>query len=708
MAEMSLYSILFRMLFPMLEPRRISTAGSIIVATFALAGVLAMFGGLYALEWPRDLPFTKDGLKTFAIFIMCTLAVLTWSSIRLRVSPGCATLTLIGLAVTAFAGIGPLVATLLCGVGWYCSGRVAIDVLTGQRLTPTWTTSVAVGAGVFGTAVGLLAHFPINFAFIYYLMLLTALFIGRRHLTPLITEIRNWWNASCRTDGSVDWLSLMIGVVVLFLSLLALLPELMHDALAMHLFVPYYLAANHYWSFDQTTYVWAVMPMLGDWIFSFVHMLAGEVGARLINLACILVLAAQLHHVVLAGSKSGHAAKLSVLVFLTTPLTFTEATSLFIEAPWALFVVTAIILLVQQCLGSVNGRALRVIGLLLGFALATKLGTLPILIAATPFALYLLYRQGRGELIKSAGSGLLLLGLAGIVPYLTAWMLTGNPVFPFFNAISKSPFYPFQNFGPGSFNHGVDWTLAYRVMFSASDYLEASVGAGGVQWLVLLAPLILVLVAVRHRQGLLLAVIALTSIVLTFQAMSYLRYVFPATVLLGMSMGLALGALDSWGPVLRRGMTLVCAVVVAVNLLFYSSGTRAYRDVPLKAILSKEAARDYLEHRSPMRLAVQLVNHLNRDSLPVVVLASSLTAGLETDALYPNWYNHVFASRILSAATVESVAEVIHEYKAAFILLDLNWKPSSTVALVEAASHEISKIGSVSIRRLREKFFVWS
>ena len=37
----------------------------------------------------------------------------------------------------------------------------------------------------------------------------------------------------------------------------------------------------------SATYVWAVMPMLGDWLFSVGYMLGGETAARLINVGFI-------------------------------------------------------------------------------------------------------------------------------------------------------------------------------------------------------------------------------------------------------------------------------------------------------------------------------------------------------------------------------------------------------------------------------------
>ena len=61
------------------------------------------------------------------------------------------------------------------------------------------------------------------------------------------------------------------------------------DSLALHLTIPEYLDFNHLWSFNVGYYVWAVMPMNGDWLFGLAFLLAGEYGAKLLNFGMALL-----------------------------------------------------------------------------------------------------------------------------------------------------------------------------------------------------------------------------------------------------------------------------------------------------------------------------------------------------------------------------------------------------------------------------------
>ena len=157
------------------------------------------------------------------------------------------------------------------------------------------------------------------------------------------------------------------------------MPEVGHDALAMHLFVPAHLSLRHEWSFDVTKYVWAVMPMMGDWLFSIAYMLGGETAARLINVSFIFILCRLVRDLVLWAGGNAVGARWSVLLFLATPLTFTESSSLYIESVWASFVVAGSLSIFKLLPSAEDNKKIQlpIAGLLLGGALAAKAVTLP-------------------------------------------------------------------------------------------------------------------------------------------------------------------------------------------------------------------------------------------------------------------------------------------------------------------------------------------
>ncbi len=139
--------------------------------------------------------------------------------------------------------------------------------------------------------------------------------------------------------------------------------------------------------------------MLGDWIFSIGYMLAGETAARLINVGFIFVLALLIRDMVIWAGGEALGWRWAVLLFLSTPLTFTESSSLYIESIWTCFVVTSSLAVFKSI--DPNGDAdaqFQSGGLLLGNALAAKAVTVTVL----PALLIVLVFRWRGWLLTSS------------------------------------------------------------------------------------------------------------------------------------------------------------------------------------------------------------------------------------------------------------------------------------------------------------------
>src|SRR3989304_5922643 len=80
--------------------------------------------------------------------------------------------------------------------------------------------------------------------------------------------------------------------------------------------------------------------------------------------------------------------------------------------------------------------------------------------------------------LVQGGQGLFFFLGVGLIPFGTPWGLTGNPVFPFFNKVFQSFYYPAVNFDSASiFGKGLTWDILYRSTFESGKYLEANAGA---------------------------------------------------------------------------------------------------------------------------------------------------------------------------------------------------------------------------------------
>ena len=690
----------------------ISRGSAIFVGLALITGVMLTAWVLAHLPWPRALPWQDiSGLARYVIFLTaCTVLVFIVSAGSKKKPLFAGFAIAIGLALLS-GTLWPLLVTLWFAVASALLGKSALARIRTKVEHDNWPISILIGAGIYGTAIGLLAHFSVNYPGVYGIALALPIVLNRRLVAEKTKNLWVWMVQKSPAELGVNMIDVAIVVVALVYFIVALMPEVGHDALAMHLFVPAHLAQRHQWSFDASTYVWAVMPMLGDWIFSIGYLLAGETAARLINAGFIFILGWLVRELVWWASGSVIGARWAVLVFLSTPLTFMEGSSLFIESVWASFVVAGTLTVLRTSSTLDNpGFDLPVAGLLLGFAAAAKAVTLTIL----PVLLLVLVWRYRSW-YKTASLTLLALGLGlflaiGSIPYITAWQLTGNPVFPFFNALFQSPYYPFINFDSASiFGKGLTWDILYRATFESGKYLEAKSGASGFQWLLLFLPSLVMLIATKQRKGGALVLIGVLMIALIFQSVSYFRYAFPAWAILAAAMGVALSAAFSDRKLIKYCWYGVSAATIALNLLFLNAGAQ-YRDFALGSIVSESSREHYLQGRLPIRNVVGSVNRLNIGRAPVAVFSQPLTAGLAANALYPNWYNHVFQGEIASMRTEQDAADVLLKRHVDFVILDSNWsgiggkRVPETLALIEKATEKLVDYGSISVRRIRDDY----
>ncbi|MET1079700.1 MAG: glycosyltransferase family 39 protein [Pseudomonas sp.] len=607
-----------------------------------------------------------------------------------------------------------LAALLICGALWpllvaallFLSSSVlgqGFLALFGVKLTADdWPLSTLIGAGLYATAVGLLARFPVNYAGFYAVGLILPLCLRWRDYGALGRYLKaGLWGAKPYEHLVADLLLVSFALVYL---LVALMPEVGHDALAMHLFVPARIAAQQHWDFNVELYVWAVMPLLGDWLYTIGYLLGGETAVRLINLGFVGLLCLLLRACVLWAGGSVGGARWAMVLLLSTPLTFTASSSLYIESIWACYVIAScwvVLRLTQVRLE--KAELLICAGLLLGFAMATKMVTFTFI----PALLLVLIWRHRAWLqprnAKYMGGGVLLALLVGLVPYLYAWLLTDNPAFPFFNHIFKSEFFPSVAFVDTHFGKGMTWDVLYSITFDTGKYLGSKPGGSGFQWVLMLVPVTLMLVVRKSYKALLLVLVACLSAFLTFEQMAYLRYVFPAVVLLAAAMGLVFAQALVSGRFAAVTAYAVMAVTVALNLLFLQSAT-SYGALSLPALLSERGRYDYLQTRLPIRNAVTLVNQINSDRSPVAFFADPLAAGLNVDYLATSWYNREFQTAVLNADRPSTLANAIFERGAELVILDENWKTPKIRAMVTEATASVAKFNNISVRRVRQTF----
>ena len=525
----------------------------------------------------------------------------------------------------------------------------------------------------------------------------------------LLSSLQSFWNHIRRpTDSRLGLEDCLLGSLILIYLALALLPELAHDALAMHLFAPAYVAANKAWNFDPDLYVWTYMPLLANWAYTIAYVIAGETAARLINFAFLMITTAIVRQFVIYFGGSRRGANWAILVLLSTPLALLLGSSLFSEAFWSAYLLTGLLWItkaVRECDGDLKGLLHG--GTAVGFAAAAKAVVLPHLpLLALPVISRLAVTRSRKFWLWSVVGALAFLAIAAW-PYLLAYVETGNPVFPFFNSFFQSPLFPEQNFNNVNFNAELTWTLPYQLVFSTGQFIEGRVGGAGFQWLTLAAPAVAVLLLYPVRQIGVVIAFTILSLVLIFQFQTYLRYIFPAFMLMSVLIGVAISRCAERFRILHLSILAVAWLTVTLNLLFLGAASWRYSEVPVLDLFRHHGTEALIQRKAPIRRAVEVLNVVNELDYPVAFLAGPEAAGLKSNALHSVWHNQKFRSALTNVGNLESFGTLLRRNRARYLIHDPRKKGMGPPIqeYVSASGEAIATFGSISVYRVRDDVY---
>jgi hypothetical protein len=530
-----------------------------------------------------------------------------------------------------FAGWAAPAAALYLLASCYCLGR---------WLASDWIRATLLGAGTWMALIWTALHFPVNRPWIYAAALAVPIAVQAPRLLP-VRFPAHAAHPACS----------LLAFVLAAHWLVALMPEISSDGLSMHLALPMAVARDGRWAFDFQHSAWALMPAGADSLYTGAYLLGGETAARLLNFAFLLLTAAGVKRAAQRWVSPGPA-WLAAALFASTPLVQLVTGSLFVENVWAAFVLgSALALLDYQDHG--RARDLAIAAALAGAALAVKL-------IAGAFALPLLamaaFEAARRKHARFALAAALLFAALAAPPYLYAWARSGNPVYPFLNAVFRSPHYDAsENFRDTRYaGLRLSWTTPYDLTFHSERYIEGQGGAAGFQyWLLLLPAAVL---ARRRDQTALLGIAAAGALIVLALAPN-LRYLYAA-------LPLASVALAWLVPRAPRGMAAACVALVALNLWFlpssgwYNNGFAHFRPAENRA---------YVEQFAPVRV---LIGELNRmaPGQPAAFFSTDAVAGLRGRAYNDTWHSEAYWERVRNAPDPAAIAAYLRELNIAYVV----------------------------------------
>jgi hypothetical protein len=571
-----------------------------------------VLAGLHHYGLRPDGHWTAAGWARLGVFAAAGAAVTT-VIVALRVRH----VVLIFLAAWAIYGAAAAGPAAIVSVMW----TVAACWALGRVLFPKIEEALLAAAlGLAGWIVlfGVLVRFPVNRPWLWWALTAAPIVIAaaRPRKIPALPKAE-------AAGERVWWCVLMVILTAHFM--LVLKPEVSGDGLAWHLVAPSRIAAFGSWPFDVSEFAWAAMPMGGDWVWSLTWLFGEEKGARLMNFALLALTSG------LVSTRAGVAA---AALWASTPLVMLATGSLFVENVWAYLLLAAFLLAWE---GEARPWA---VALVAGAASATKLMAVPLAVPIVGWAMWR-SKQWRPAFLFLA---------SGAMPYVEEIVRTGNPFFPYFNGIFKSPYYPSaSNLKDVRFIQTLSWRSLWDMTFRTNLFCESPGGGFGFQWLALWPATVFAFI--RRRDPIMRAALVLgaTEIIVIFFGQPYIRYMYVALLLWTLAIGKA-SERPSW--------SWLMAAVCSLNLLYFANAGWYHRDFVIEPLTEPAKMAAYAAESAPLN---PLIEYANRE-LPgqsVAFIVGDGVGRLRARAWVNTWHGGFFADELRKMATLDDARQLL-------------------------------------------------
>lgn len=654
---------------------RPSEAKGYLIAILAIASLVVIVLALHRYNPVMPVYWSADAALDLAIWISGVLLLAL--ALRIVAPVTARPLIVAGLAgyLALGVGIGPAIAVaLLFGSALlYGRGVLALVFRAGPDV-PGWSQSIFVGLAVVLAMFGLAVHVPVNYRVLYGVVLaLPFACLLRPGLASTVRqELRLRIHRGARILDAMPY-----GYLVLVVALAAVtaryafFPTVGYDENAHHLRLWTELALHHRYSFDVVTQVWEVAPFSVAMLHAIASLCAGEDARGALNLALLLLMYTQVWGILTHFPLKQQDRALMLLVLASTPmlasLLGTLQAELFLATliaggtrvvmalrrPWISSGMLAVFAVAALCVATKLPGA--VAGVLLIGAAFMQVGSIDTDTRVQPTL--------RHPILLALA--IVVLSITALGAYAYAWKATGNPFFPLYNGIFKSPFFEAVNFSDRRWNPGFTLQSYWNVFFRTSSFNESKDFVAGFQYLFL--PLIALLGLSRSiGRKALPVLIALAGFgIVMFYMTQYWRYMFPvfplATVLIGT---LFRDNHDRWLPMLRS-VVLAC---IALNLYFLpgiswvfdnASPQQAYTEARKTLIANRYAAPK------------QLTAYVNDRYPGATVLypgSAPFGATLRGSPIYTNWYAPTHQAALAAAHDDTAIRTFLKQRNVGFVI----------------------------------------
>lgn len=471
----------------------------------------------------------------------------------------------------------------------------------------------------------------------------------------------------------------------------ALAPEITSDALTAHLALAKIYSTEHRISGLSYSIV-SYWPIGGDLLLTIGYQLGGETTAKLTHLlagvlaaASVYLLGKRLHSV-----ETGIAA---ATMIYTVPIFAWLSGTAYIDLFLTMYAGVALVFLCRW-LDQRDWASVGCLGLSLGFALGTKMTGGFLALGAGLAMLGVVIFAGRGARLRAfaaLSAVTVITAVTGGVWYLRTWWITGNPVFPFFNNIFRSPLWnPVNERGNlGMFGIGLTpealLKLPWAMTFRTSRFGEHPDGLFGLTVL-LFVPLLFLFVKLKLHLRVLL-VVGIIFYLSWFLNVQYLRYLLPLSPVIALLAGWAVVAF--WQDLAGRNRALAAtipAVFLGLSLFHLAlTLTNSYSLIiakPTDVVLGRITREKYQELLPAARTFTYANAHLPAKSTRIYAVAEANQ--YLSDAPMHSQNSGLIGGRILHSKTKEELLELLARAGITHLVINQNNLPPHWTFIVHS------------------------
>lgn len=555
---------------------------------------------------------------------------------------------------------------------WAYGGVPLSEVSTTEALL----TGVAIWLAVWGCML----HFPVNYRLVYGALCLLPCLAQARQAVMQASFWRGRWRVAHDWMRSIPmwaWISglSLIGWVLRWASF----PTVGYDDHALHLRIWTELLANHQYAFDVQAQIWSVAPFAVDLMHACLSLMAGGDARSAMNLglavSLLLLLALVLSQLTLTVGVQW----LLILLMVSTPMLGNLLLSLQTELFLAVLALAGLRLVMAS---HGNWRSPHLLGLLACSSLCAAVKLPGAVLGVTLLAAFMVRcwslsvsetRSGH-QLGWRAILVLIPLGFMAFHAYGLSWLLTGNPVFPLYNGIFQSPYFPPENFSDSRWVHGFSFSSYVKVFFNTSAFFESGNYTAGWQYLLMLP--VAVLMALRPSVSVVLKVALIPLLgfgLVMFSATQYWRYVFPIMPIASVVLASLFGASNR---VLRAIAWTLAILCIALNVLAFLKVSWMMRSPAVTAFTSS-GKHDLTRQYAPVALLTEKVNQQGKGYRVLYPSSAPYGATLQGTPLYVIWYSAARWKLFDTLKDAQAIADFLAQEKVDFVITDMSNTGSS-------------------------------